>query len=106
MDDEELLDAPEGYSEMIEEIARMTPDELVTVLADVSYLVREHEFEDESEATTVAMRAYVLGVLHGQAGAADGVDVIVPITPEQAAGITTGLFGPGTTIALTVVRDN
>lgn len=53
----------------------------------------------------VLITAFTMGLLVGQTDDEGSTDILVPITPEDAARITTGLFANGTTITLSVVRD-
>ena len=53
----------------------------------------------------ILLTAFTMGLLIGQADDEGSTDILVPITPEDAARITTGLFANGTTITLSVVRD-
>jgi hypothetical protein len=102
------------YEDALAEISRLTPDDIASVMSDI-HAVLAASVEDETiqnedagtELLPVFLRIYMLAFLQGQAVAqAADVDVLVPITPEQAASINAGLFGSGTTIVLSVVRDN
>lgn len=53
----------------------------------------------------ILVTAFTMGLIVGQVDDEASTDILVPITPEDAARITTGLFANGTTITLSVVRD-
>lgn len=59
---------------------------------------------DEGGLSRILLTAFTMGMIYAQTDA-EPAQILVGITPEDAASITTGLFGPGATITLSVVRD-
>ena len=84
-----------------------------TIIAGAETTVSVADQEDETQyiglvreqLDEILVTAFTMGLIVGQVDDESATDILVPITPEDAARINAGLFGNGTTITLSVVRD-
>jgi hypothetical protein len=110
-----MSDDPRLHELAAEASTRLTAEILQVILPELAGLKAEHGHLLDPEFGTYTMTdemldsilltAVALGLLIADEDGTPPSDLIIPIDPEEAMRIVQGLFGNGTTITLTVVRD-
>ncbi len=86
-------------------IGELESDDLASILNIVESIQDEMSEDDEAPAITRSLlRAYMAGQATAPQREND-TDLLVGITPEDAATLVAGLLGDGATLTLSVVRD-
>jgi hypothetical protein len=111
----ELPDDPNSIDEEIDQaISDLTEDDLTRILVITAEVIEglvdpteELDSWDVEAVQRAAMRSFVAGYLSGRSEEPQqaSTDLLVGITPEDAATIVAGLLGDGATITLGVIRQ-